>query len=227
MRLLAIDTATEACSAALHIDGAITTKYQVAPRKHAELILTMVDELLSESGVLLSQLDALAFGRGPGAFTGVRIATGVIQGLAMSADLPVVPVSTLAALAQGAMTESKQLACAIDARMGEVYWALYQANDAAIMQLVGEEIVCPPDSIRFFDSGDSVESDSWFGVGSGWETYGSELQNQMGDALAGFRLGDYPSAKAICALAIDAYQRGDTVDAAEALPVYLRDKVTD
>jgi len=187
----------------------------------------MVDELLSESGVLLSQLDALAFGRGPGAFTGVRIATGVIQGLAMSADLPVVPVSTLAALAQGAMTESKQLACAIDARMGEVYWALYQANDAAIMQLVGKEMVCSPDSIRFFDSGDSVESDSWFGVGSGWETYGSELQNQMGDALAGFRLGDYPSAKAICALAIDAYQRGDTVDAAEALPVYLRDKVTD
>lgn len=227
MKILAIDTATEACSAALQCDGAITTKYQVAPRQHAELILTMIDELLSESGVLLSQLDALAFGRGPGAFTGVRIATGVIQGLAMSADLPVVPVSTLAALAQGAMTESKQLACAIDARMGEVYWALYQANDAAIMQLVGEESVCPPGSIRFFGSKDLAGSDSWFGVGSGWETYGSELQDQMGDALAGFRLGDYPSAEAICALAVDAYQRGDTVDAAEALPVYLRDKVTD
>ena len=102
MKILAIDTATEACSAALHSNGMTTTKYEVAPRKHAELILTMVDELLSESGLLLTQLDALAFGCGPGAFTGIRIATGIVQGLAMSADLPVVPVSTLAALAQGA-----------------------------------------------------------------------------------------------------------------------------
>lgn len=101
MKILAIDTATEACSAALHVDGVVTTKYEIAPRKHAELILTMVDELLSGSNLSLIQLDALAFGRGPGAFTGVRIATGVIQGLAMSADCPVVPVSTLAALAQG------------------------------------------------------------------------------------------------------------------------------
>ena len=107
MKILAIDTATEACSATLHIDGLVTTKYEIAPRRHAELILTMVDELLSASRLSLVQLDALAFGRGPGAFTGVRIATGVIQGLAMSADCPVVPVSTLAALAQGTISESK------------------------------------------------------------------------------------------------------------------------
>ena len=227
MKILAIDTATEACSAALHIDSVVTIKYEVAPRKHAELILTMIDELLSEANLSLTQLDALAFGRGPGAFTGVRIATGVIQGLAMSANLPVVPVSTLAALAQGAISESKQVACAIDARMGEVYWATYQANKAGIMQLIGEESVCPPGSIRHFDSGNSAESDNWFGVGSGWETYASELQSQMGNALAGFRQGDYPSAEAICTLAADAYQRGEVVDAADALPVYLRDKVTD
>ena len=150
-----------------------TTKYEIAPRKHAELILTMVDELLSKSTLSLTQLDALAFGRGPGAFTGVRIATGVIQGLAMSADCPVVPVSTLAALAQGAISESKQVACAIDARMEEVYWGLYQADDKNIMQLVGEESVCPPDSINI------PKSANWFGVGSGWETYEQELQDRI------------------------------------------------
>lgn len=220
MKLLAIDTATEACSAALHIDGVNTTKYEVAPRKHAELILTMIDELLAESSLSLGQLDALAFGRGPGAFTGVRIATGVIQGLALSVDCPVVPVSTLAALAQGAISDSKQIACAIDARMGEVYWGLYQANEDNIMQLVGEETVCLPDAVHI------PGSNGWLGVGSGWETYGKELQTRLAGSLAGFRTGDYPSAEAICTLAVDAYQRGEVVDAAEAQPVYLRDKVT-
>lgn len=220
MKILAIDTATEACSTTLNIDGVVTSKYEIAPRKHAELILTMVDELLSASDISLTQLDALAFGRGPGAFTGVRIATGVIQGLAMSADCPVVPVSTLAALAQGAILESKQVACAIDARMGEVYWALYQADDKNIMQLVGEESVCPPDSVNIPTSVD------WFGVGSGWETYEQELQDRMRETLARYRIGDYPSAENICTLAVDAYQRGEFVDAADALPVYLRDKVT-
>ena len=220
MKILAIDTATEACSATLNIDGVVTSKYEIAPRKHAELILTMVDELLSASDISLTQLDALAFGRGPGAFTGVRIATGVIQGLAMSANCPVVPVSTLAALAQGAILESKQVACAIDARMGEVYWALYQADDKNIMQLVGEESVCPPDSVNI------PTSVSWFGVGRGWETYEQELQDRMGETLARYRIGDYPSAENICTLAVDAYQRGEFVDAADALPVYLRDKVT-
>ena len=220
MKLLVLDTATEACSAALHIDGLTTTKYEVAPRKHAELILTMVDELLAESSLSLTQLDALAFGRGPGAFTGVRIATGVIQGLSMSADCPVVPVSTLAALAQGAISESKQIACAIDARMGEVYWGLYQASEDNIMQLVGVEIVCPPEATHI------PASNGWFGVGSGWQTYANELQSRMAGSLSGFRPGDYPSAEAICTLAVDAYQRGEAVDAAEAQPVYLRDKVT-
>ncbi len=220
MKLLAIDTATEACSAALTIDGVVTKKYQVAPRQHAELILTMVDELLADSSLSLTQLDALAFGRGPGAFTGVRIATGVIQGLAMSVDCPVVPVSTLAALAQGAISTSKQVACAIDARMGEVYWGLYQTSDNKIMQLVGEESVCPPASVNIPESGD------WLGVGSGWETYENELTYRMGGSLSACRMGDYPSAEAICILGIDGFQRGEAVDAAEAQPVYLRDKVT-
>ncbi len=220
MKLLAIDTATEACSAALYIDGATTTKYEIAPRKHTELILTMVDKLLAEASLSLAQIDVMAFGRGPGAFAGVRIATSVIQGLAMSVDCPVVPISTLAALAQGAISESKRAACAIDARMGEVYWALYEANADGIMQIVGEESVCPPDSIN------NPDLNNWFGVGSGWKTYGQELQNQMGNTLIGFRHGDYPSAEIIGTLAIDAYQRGGVVDAVDAQPIYLRDKVT-
>lgn len=225
MKLLAIDTATEACSAALYIDGVTTSKYEVAARRHAELILTMVDALLVESSVSLSQLDTMAFGRGPGAFTGVRIATGVIQGLAMAADCPVVPISTLAALAQGAIAESKKIICAIDARMGEVYWALYQANADNIMQLVGDEGLCPPDSTSIPAINLSKEEGAWFGVGSGFETYGSELQDRVGSALLGFRLGDYPTAVAISTLGLDAYQRGVAIDAADAMPIYLRDKV--
>ncbi len=220
MKILAIDTATEACSTCLYIDGVVTSKYEIAPRQHAELILTMVDNLLSTSDISLTQLDALTFGRGPGAFTGIRIATGVIQGLAMSADLPVVPVSTLAALAQGAISESKQVACAIDARMGEVYWALYRADNGNIMHLVGEESVCLASCVN------TPTSASWFGVGSGWKIYAQELQDRMGESLLHYRTADYPSAENICTLAIDAYKRGEYVDAADALPTYLRDKVT-
>lgn len=221
MKILAIETATEACSAALYADGTLTTRYQVAPRKHAELILTMVDELLSESAYSLSQLDALAFGRGPGAFTGVRIASSVIQGLALSTDRPVIAISSLAILAQGMVLEAKQIACAIDARMGEVYWGLYQSNDDKLMQLVGAEKVCAPNAIDRPNLGHA-----WFGVGSGWGSYAEILQHTMGNSLAGSRSGDYPSAAASCSLAVDAYQRGEILDASQALPIYLRNTVT-
>ena len=139
MKLLAIDTATEGCSAALVNDQQLLTRMEVQPRKHAELILPMLDELLSEAGLAISQLDALAFGRGPGAFTGVRIATGVIQGIAFGADLPVVPVSTLRALAQRAFQEYQHanVLTAFDARMDEVYWASYQLAENGLMRLQG------------------------------------------------------------------------------------------
>ena len=107
MKILAIETATEACSAALLVDNEIIDRFEVAPQKHGDLILTMVDELMNEAGVKLPQLDALAFGRGPGSFTGVRMATGVIQGLAFAVDLPVAPVSTLTALAHQTIDESE------------------------------------------------------------------------------------------------------------------------
>ena len=124
MKILALDTSTEACSAALLIDTEIHQRYEVAPREHGALILPMIETLLSEAGCAPTQLDALAFGRGPGAFVGVRIATGVAQGIAFAADLPVIPVSSLAAMAQS--VEHGNVYSAIDARMNEVYWGAYR-----------------------------------------------------------------------------------------------------
>ena len=132
MKILAIDTATDACSVALHLDGDYREIHELAPRRHAEILLPRIRTLLSEAALSLRDLDALAFGRGPGAFTGVRIATGVIQGLAFGADLPVVPISSLHALAQGAWRERGEgnVLAAFDARMGEVYWGAYRLDAA-------------------------------------------------------------------------------------------------
>ena len=132
MKILAIETATEACSAALYNDGEIICRYELAPRKHTQLILPMMDAILEEAGVTRSSLDAIAFGRGPGAFTGLRIAVGIAQGLALAVDKPVIPISTLGAMAQQVLETTSNVINsaeaafipAIDARMGEVYWAI-------------------------------------------------------------------------------------------------------
>lgn len=220
MRLLAIDTATEACSAALSLNGEISLRYEFAPRQHAELILPMVEQLLAEAEIKLANLDALAFGRGPGAFTGVRLATGVIHGLAFAADLPVVPVSTLAALAQGAISESQTLLSAIDARMGEIYWGLYQTDQDNIVMPVGEEQISKPELIQISDD------EKCYGIGSGWQTYHEILQNKLQNQLIGYAGERYPHAKDIITLAIKDFNNGKAVSADEALPVYLRNKVT-
>ena len=127
MKILAIDTSTEACSAALLIDGDLQGVYKLAPREHSLLILKMIDGLLSDAGITVSELDAIAFGRGPGSFMGLRIAAGVVQGIAYAHELPVIPVSTLKAIAQRASEETRHqhVLAAIDARMDEVYWAAY------------------------------------------------------------------------------------------------------
>jgi tRNA threonylcarbamoyladenosine biosynthesis protein TsaB len=220
LKLLAIETSTEACSAAIEFDGDRRQLYEIAPRRHAELILPMVDSLLSEADIPLQALDGLAFGRGPGAFTGVRIAAGVIQGLAYAADLPVAPVSTLASMAQGISDRSSKIACSIDARMGEVYWGLYKQDSNKCMQIQGQESVCRPDAV------DLPDSNEWYGAGSGWDTYANELGNQFGGKLLGKDSSIYPTADGILTLALAIFKNGGTVDAAEALPVYLRDKVT-
>jgi tRNA threonylcarbamoyladenosine biosynthesis protein TsaB len=215
--LLALETATEACSAALAIDGDIHERFEVAPRGHSQLILPMVDELMAEAGLSIEQVDAIAFGRGPGAFTGLRIAVGVTQGIAFGASLPVVPVSTLAALAQGC--ESNRVLAAIDARMDEVYWGAYQRNSAGQMVLCGEERVLPPGQVPL------PEGDDWFGVGTGWDSYGSILDERCASQLTGWNGESLPHAADVARLGIAGFNAGEATTAEQAIPVYLRDKV--
>lgn len=224
MKLLALDTSTEACSAALSIDGETIQRFHIAPREHAILILSMLDVLLAEAGITVSQLDALAFGRGPGSFTGIRIGTGVVQGIAYAAELPVVPVSTLAALAQGAWadTGSEAVLTAIDARMQEVYWGAFRLGEAGVMQAVAEECVSAPEAIPLPDDGE------WLAVGTGWASYGDAMLQAVSErgfnltAVEGERL---PRSQDIAVLAVHAFGRGEAVAPEQALPVYLRNEV--
>ena len=221
MKLLAIDTSTEACSAAVLINGELMERYRLAPREHTRLILPMIDELLSESGLKVGGLDAVAFGRGPGAFTGLRIAAGVVQGIAFGADLPVVPVSSLAALAQGGYRESgaRRVLAAIDARIQEVYWAACEFDDAGQLQMIGDEVVCSPEQVPI------PGGDDWHGVGSGWGTYLQQLQRRLAGILSGWEAQRYPRARDVALLAVAALERGEAVSAEQALPVYLRNEV--
>lgn len=215
--LLALDTATEACSVALLHDGKVTSHYEVIPRMHAQKLLPMIKQLLADSGVALSAIDAIAFGRGPGAFTGVRIAIGVVQGLAFALERPVLPVSNLAALAQGALRERgvQQVAAAIDARMDEVYWGCYQASEGE-MRLLGREAVLPPERVQLPEGA----SGDWFGAGTGWG-YAGRLAVPVGERDA----SALPNALDILSLATFAWGRGEAIAAEQAQPVYLRDNV--
>ncbi len=215
--LLALDTATEACSVALLHEGRRLSRYEVIPRLHAQRLLPMVQEVLAEAGIALSALDAIAFGRGPGAFTGVRIASGVMQGLAFALDRPVLPVSSLAMLAQRAHRERgvSQVAAAIDARMDEVYWGCYQL-EAGEMRLAGIEAVLPPESASL----PRGAAGDWFGAGTGWG-YASRLPV----LVTGQDASLLPHAEDMLTLASFAWQRGEAIEASLAQPVYLRDNV--
>ncbi len=222
MKLLAIDTATEACSAALWVDGEIVERFDIAPRQHAGLILPMAEQLLAEAGWTVRQLDLLAFGRGPGSFTGVRIAASVVQGIAFAADLPVLPVSTLTALAQGAWREREtpRVLAAIDARMGELYWSECVVGAEGIMQPAEEEQLAAPLDIRLPVGG------GWFGTGSGWRGHGQALRERLAERLEGSESASYPHAQDIAALAAHDFLAGvEPLPAEQVLPVYLRNEV--
>ncbi|WP_243454124.1 tRNA (adenosine(37)-N6)-threonylcarbamoyltransferase complex dimerization subunit type 1 TsaB [Oceanisphaera pacifica] len=218
-RILAIDTATEACSAALWQDGAVLSRYQVAPRGHTDLILPMVAELLAESELSLQDLDGLAFGRGPGSFTGVRITLGVAQGLAFGANLPLLGVSNLQALAQGAhrVCGAEQALSAIDARMGEIYVGGFAFKQGLMVEHWPEQVLTPE---RFLEQ---TQQDHWNdGVGSGFVTYPA-LATRVNTVCEAH---PYPDAQDLLPQALALYQAGLGVDAADAQPVYLRDTVT-
>jgi tRNA threonylcarbamoyladenosine biosynthesis protein TsaB len=221
MKLLAIDTTEDACSAALFLDGEIRERYELAPRRHSELILPMMEGLLAEAEMPLATLDALAFGRGPGAFTGLRIATAIVQGAAMGAGLPVVPVSSLQALAQGCARahDATAVLAAFDARMGEVYHGAFQRDAGGIMRGVGDEAVVAPDQLRC-PNGDAP----WHGAGSGWQAYADELAascRTTGEVWADATV----HAADVARLGATLFEEGVSVAAGDALPVYLRDRV--
>ena len=223
MKRLAVDTATEACSVALDVDGTVVQRWVEAPREHGDRIIGMIDEVLAEGGVARSEIDQIVFGRGPGAFTGVRIAAGLVQGLASALDRPVVPVSTLAALAQGALRRhgDTQVLAAIDARMGEVYWGMYQRDDAGAMAAVDEECVSLPEAVPLPQDG------GWAGVGTGWARYPDALARRTAGVLRHDRGHALPEARDMLVLAEGVAERGGAVTASEALPVYLRDRVAE
>lgn len=220
-RVLAIETATEACSAALLYGDEVISRLQIAPRDHGRLILGMIDDLLAEAGLGVAALDCLAFGRGPGAFTGVRIATGVVQGIAFAADLPVARVSTLMALAHGCWREqgSSRVLAAIDARINEIYYAAYHFTGAAWPQCVVEERVCLPEHAPVPDVA------GWHAAGSGWEAYQGVMMPRFAGLVERSSVGQLPHAIDVALLGRLLAERGDIVVAEQALPVYLRDQV--
>jgi tRNA threonylcarbamoyladenosine biosynthesis protein TsaB len=221
-RILAVEASSAACSAALAMDGSLRVRFEVAPRAHAARLLPMVEALLAEAGIGLAGLDALAFGRGPGSFTGLRIAAGLVQGLAFGADRPVVPVSSLAALAQAA--EAQRVVAAFDARMAEVYLGAYRRGPDGLVQPLGEEQVAAPERVAVPAGGAG-----WVAVGEGWQAHGEALRARLEPALGAIQVLEvprYPSAREIALLAVAGLARGEAVAAEKAIPVYLRDRVT-
>lgn len=222
MKLLAIDTATEFCSVALSVDGATAERDVREPRAHADNVLPFVAELLAEAGLSLSALDGIAFGRGPGGFTGLRVAAAVTQGLALGADLPVAGVSDLAALAYGAFAQHRwvDVAAALDARMGEIYYGVYRCSETGAEAIV-EDALVPPGEVAFTGAESALR-----GAGPGWEVHWSALSASVKRSLNETDSAP-PRARAIAALGAIEFAAGRGADPESAIPVYLRDKVAE
>ena len=216
LKLLALDTSTDFCSAALWLDGQTYFEGCHAGQRHSQLILPMIDALLKRCGVQLQDLDALAYGEGPGSFTGLRIGCGVVQGLAMAIDRPVVGVGTLLAIAQA--SNASLALCCLDARMSEVYAAAYRCT-AEAWETVFEPGLYAPRELPPLPSGE------WTGCGSGFAAYADDLRRACAGRLAAERPELLPHAREIASLGAKAFARGGGKPPEEALPLYLRDKV--
>ena len=224
MRILAFDTATQGCSATLLTDGVAISRELETDRAHAQLILSMIDAVLIQGKTSLQELDALAFGRGPGAFTGVRLAASVAQGLAFGAGLPVVPVSDLSAVAQRALeldSRIDHLLVCNDARMQEVYWACFDRDGSGLASLTGSEHVSAVDRIELPASW----SGELGGAGRGFRVY-PQIRAGVAAKLTHIHDDLLPRAAEIARLAVAQLAAGGSCLAEEAIPVYLRDDVT-
>lgn len=216
MKLLAFDTSTEYLSLALMLEDSITVFDALAGQSHSQLILPQIQTLLAAAGVQLKDLQGITFGAGPGSFTGVRIAAGVAQGLGFGADLPVAGICTLQALAEASGAD-KVIAC-LDARMGEVYHAAY-VKYAGAWQTVIEPGLYKPHAVP------AIEGSDWVGAGSGWQTYGEALSHTYQEQLQDVLPELLPSASAILRLAQPVFASGQPLPAAEAMPIYIRNRV--
>ena len=219
MKVLALDAATEACSAALLSGDALTERYEVIGRGHAGRLLPMADALLREAGFAVRDLDGIAFGRGPGGFTGLRVAAGLAQGLAAGAGRPILPVGNLAAVAAAAGRAAgaeRVLAC-MDARMGQVYWAAYE-DTRSLPRAVTEERLTGPGVVS------APAGAPWYGAGHGYSAY-PEIAARLGKSLAAVDAGLLPRAGDIARIAAADLAAGKGLLPAQGLPVYLRDDV--
>ncbi|WP_458069789.1 tRNA (adenosine(37)-N6)-threonylcarbamoyltransferase complex dimerization subunit type 1 TsaB [Rhodanobacter sp. BL-MT-08] len=220
MNILAIETATEACSVALIHGQDIIARSEIAPRRHTELVLPMADALLAEAGIGRHALDAIAVGRGPGAFTGVRLGVSLAQGMALALDLPVITISSLAALALESPEDADAAILAvIDARMGEIYAACYRRDVNGGLIALDDECVCTPESLQLPDA------PTWQVVGTGWATYATIISERFTGVLRSADGARYPQATHVAELAMQAFNAGRVHAPELALPVYLRDKV--
>ena len=220
MNLLAFETSTEACSVALWRDGEVVERFEIAPRRHAELALPWAEALLAEAGVARAQLDAIAVGRGPGAFTGVRLGVAIAQGIALALDVPVLPVSTLLALAARAPASAQRVLAAIDARMGEVYvgaFAREAGGDA--WRVLQPESVGAPGAIAL------PEGDGWIGVGTGFDAVDGALRARLGERLAHADATALPHAADVARIGAMMFARGEAIAPERLEPAYLRDNV--
>ena len=220
MKLLAIETATEACSVALWSDGEVRERFEIAPRRHAELALPWADALLAEAGIARAQLDAVAVGRGPGAFTGVRLAIALAQGIALALDRPVVPVSTLAVLAAAAAGGPANILACIDARMGEVYAGAF-VRDGETLAALDDERVLAPGAVVLPVAPDGA----WQGLGTGFAAAGGLLGERLGASLECVDATALPRAADLARLAAAAFARGQALAPERVEPAYLRDNV--
>lgn len=216
MKILALDTSTQYCSAALWLDGEVRESGCYAEQRHSQLMLPMIDALLAQSGIKLAEFDAIAFGEGPGSFTGLRIACGVAQGLALGVGLPVIGIGTLLAMAQA--SRAIHALCCLDARMGEVYAAAYRRVQQG-WETVFEPGLYSPATLPRLPAGD------WVGCGPGFAAYADALSEIYQTRIVDIESDLLPHAREIATLAVAELARGGAKPPEEALPLYIRDKV--
>ena len=217
--VLGIETATRGCSVALVSSGRSATLFEEAGRTHSERLLPMIEALLTDQGMVLTDLDGIAFGAGPGSFVGIRIGASVAHALALAAGVGTVPVSSLAALA--AAQDQPLVAVAVDARMEQVYWGCYRRVGADRVKLIGDEVVVGPGEVSLPDPGDN---EIWFGVGSGWSLYSDRMGARLQGRVSTWEGEGLPHAREVARLGLQILESGGATDQI-GLPSYVRQRV--